>query len=78
MSNEQRAQTAANAIDTFTREVFGGRDFEKTVAIEGPEVVIGDFLCDLQHLCHLRGWDFADLLRRGDGHFTAEVDGEED
>jgi hypothetical protein len=36
------------------------------------EDAVSDLLTDLAHLCHARGWSWADLVRRAGDHFQAE------
>lgn len=70
-SNEQRAEWAQHAMDAFGRKVFGGRSFD---ALDGDqEDAISDLICDLLHLCIVRGIDPDNVTRRAIGHFAEEI-----
>lgn len=62
-TNDDRAARAQEAVDTFKRAT--GTD---------DEDAISDLLCNLMHLCDVRGDDFGTLLNRGAGHYQAEIE----
>ena len=66
--NMDRARWAAIALDAFAKAT--GQDLR----VEADDV-IGDLLCDLQHLCVIRGFDYEMLAARGCEHFDEEAMG---
>lgn len=67
--NDDRAEWASIALGQFM--ITTGTD---------PEDALADLLCDLMHMAHRDGQDFATELSRAFGHFEAETmsgDGEE-
>lgn len=72
MRNAERAESVVTPLTGFTSAMFF-RDTEGAIEDEGPEVVIGDFLCNLRHLCRERGWDYEAANARGKLHFEEEV-----
>ena len=64
MNNKQRAQSAYEAIRTFTD--FG------TDPDGGLETYAGDMLANIMHLCDERGIDFKKALERGTFHYESE------
>jgi hypothetical protein len=37
-----------------------------------PETDLGDFICNLRHLCKLEGWDWELILDKADFHYAEE------
>jgi hypothetical protein len=60
--NEERADWAQSAIDTFMDET--GCDFEDSVC---------DLLANLAHLCDRKGLNFEHELNRARDHYSAET-----
>ena len=77
--NETRADWAANALDTFMIETYGGRTFAPTVAEQPDEgddayTAVQDLIGDLLHLATRHGWNTAELIRRAEANFVYEAD----
>ncbi|MGW4527813.1 hypothetical protein [Amycolatopsis sp. NPDC004378] len=70
--NGRRAGFAALAVFAYAHRVGAIND----VNDEDPETVISDLLGDLRHLADSLGLDFAELDRRGRGHYEPELYGE--
>lgn len=77
--NEQRADWAANALDTFTRETYGGRPFDGLPGggEMGPQygddyTAIADLIGDLLHVAVRKGFDPHELLRMAVANFDHE------
>lgn len=75
---ETRAKDAMEALESFARK--GGEFYLEDSATEMDadltEQNMGDLLCNLAHLCDIKGIAFADVLRSAKGHYEAEVAGE--
>lgn len=77
-ANERRADWAANALDTFTRETYGGRAFaELPAGQESPEhgddyTAISDLIGDLLHVAVRKGFDAHKLLQSAVANFDHE------
>jgi hypothetical protein len=77
-ANEQRADWAENALDTFTRQTYGGRAFnELPTDPAGPEygddyTAIMDLMSDLLHVAVRKGFDQTKLLQRAVATFDYE------
>lgn len=72
-TNEDRAEWAGEALDTFADRTFGGRSFS-TLHPEDQADCFADLLCNLRHFAAQNGFDFADLDRRGQGNYEYESD----
>lgn len=66
--NDQRADTARIAAASFARQA--GLDHRT----DGWEVVLGDLLGNLIHLCDREGIPFRDMYRRGVLRYQEETD----
>ena len=65
MTNEQKAAWVTRTIQHW---------LESESPIDPDEA--SDFMCDLMHLCRLRGWDFLALANQARRNFRAETEGE--
>lgn len=65
--NEERAGWALVAVKAFAKRTGLGTE-------DGMDTMISDLLADLMHLADLEELDWEDLVRRGDGHYQAEVE----
>lgn len=74
VTNETRAQWAAEALKAFRRET--GQSLDDP---ESREEVLGDILCDLRHWCDHQEppVDFKRASWRGKSHYRAEKTGRE-
>lgn len=77
-TNEDRANWAENALDTFGIETYGGRTFAPTVKEQPNEgddayTMIQDLISNLLHLAVRHGWDAAEISRRAIAVFEDEV-----
>ncbi|MFI6029484.1 hypothetical protein [Amycolatopsis magusensis] len=70
--NARRAGFAALAVFAYAHRVGA----INAANDEDPETVISDLLGDLRHLADSLGLDFAELDRRGRGHYEPELYGE--
>lgn len=70
--NARRAGFAALAVFAYAGRVGAINGLND----EDPETVISDLLGDLRHLADSLGLDFAELDRRGRGHYEPELYGE--
>lgn len=66
--NRWRAEAAGAAVRAYG---VGGYDSEE------PATVVADLLADLRHLCDALGVDYDQLDARGQGHYLAEITGED-
>lgn len=71
VTNEDRAEWAAEACDTFAE--LTGQNMES----ELPDIVC-DLLANLMHLAELHGMCAEDLLDRAKMHYDAETQEEEE
>jgi hypothetical protein len=69
--NGRRAGFAALAVLTYARRTGLLNDYGD----EEPATAIGDLLGDLRHLADSLGLGFAELDRRGEGHYVPELHG---
>jgi hypothetical protein len=67
VNNADRAEWARVAL-----EVFASRT-RQTLADDGPQEVISDFICDLHHLADAMGAQWHRVQRLADMHYRAEV-----
>lgn len=77
-TNEDRANWAESALDTFGIETYGGRTFAPTVKEQPNEgddayTMIQDLISNLLHLAKRHGWDPAEINRRAVAIFDDEV-----
>ena len=72
IDNLQRASFAAEALDIFCRETYGGRSFG-ALPTGDRETAIADLVCDLLHLANLQGFEIESILRQADLHYQAEI-----
>lgn len=79
--NNDRADWAENAANTFAEETYGGRTFTELVE-EQPDVgddaytVLQDLITDVLHLAKRHGWSAVELLQRAQSNFDDEVEEE--
>jgi hypothetical protein len=73
--NLTRAVRAQRAVYAY-RGLF--IDGQKDLNSGELEEAIQDLVCDLQHLCDLNDFDWEAVKDRGDMHYIAEHEGEED
>lgn len=74
VTNTTRAGWARTALEAYIGETRHGGGYELTLDnSENNEEVIGDFLCDLRHLCDDLGLDFEVLAERGAMHHREEI-----
>lgn len=77
-ANKARAGWAADALDTFTRETYGGRSWAALVAAGTKEgwddsyTALQDLIGDLLHVAVEHGWDPEELLRLAKANFDYE------
>lgn len=76
-ANENRADWATNALETFTEETYGGRSFAALVAEQPDEgddayTAVQDLIGDLLHVAVRYGWDPHELLDRALRNFEHE------
>lgn len=75
--NEERADWAENALETFTVETYGGRHFAALVAEQPDEgddayTAVQDLIGDLLHVAVRYGWDPDELFARALHNFAHE------
>jgi hypothetical protein len=75
--NEQRAKWALNALDTFTVETYGGRNFadmveEHPADLDDANTAIQDLICSLMHVAVKQGWNPLEIIRRAEEDFHYE------
>lgn len=69
-TNEDRAETAAEALDAYARLCYFHPAGEPTGA------AVGDLLADLRHLCDRHGIDFDQMVTRSAVNYDAEIHGD--
>jgi len=65
--NARRARRARAALRTYSRAVGNGD--------EDPETQLSDLLCDLMHLTDAKKVEWDEVVRRAEGHYSAEIAG---
>lgn len=66
--NERRARRALGSVEHYAEGPIKGDDVQLFTV---------DLLCDLQHLCAQRGWDFQAALGHAQQHFDVEKLGDD-
>lgn len=67
--NDQRAEAAGSALDTFTNDM-GETGEDEDLDIQN----LTDLIADFGHFCDRNNIDFADILRRAQYHYDEETD----
>lgn len=76
-TNEDRADWAEVAANTFAEATYGGRTFTE-MAAEQPDVgddaytALQDLITDVLHLARRHGWDPAEMTRSAVANFDEE------
>ncbi len=65
-TNQDRAQWALSALQTFA-DVTG-----LSIAHDGLEMTVRDFMADLAHLCDRDGLNLSDIIRAATNHYLDE------
>ena len=73
-TNNQRADWAMHGLLAFA-EITGLRNERNQ---EDLDIIVGDFLADLMHLCDSEEIDIESMMQRADSHYREEVEMEED
>jgi hypothetical protein len=79
--NEDRADWATNALNTFTEETYGGRRFDRMAAEAADDdsgydsdayTAVQDLIGDLLHVAVRHGWDPEEIIRKAVANFDHE------
>ena len=72
-TNSDRAGWAYEGIKAFAKAC--GMDKSGDLA-GNPEIVVGDFLCDLMHYCEQNGIKFNEWLKNARGNYRQDLEEE--